>query len=81
TGWQPQVKEDGVVRWRPALISVAQGVQLWMEHLVSCASGGSGESRLFLRTEGEWRFPPLDKTQALADLAQLIEGYREGMSS
>ncbi len=41
----------------------------------------SGESRLFLRKEGEWRFPPLDKTQAMAYPAQLIEGYREGMSS
>ncbi|VDZ98199.1 exonuclease V subunit [Salmonella enterica subsp. enterica] len=81
TGWLPQVQEDGLLRWRPALISVAQGVQLWLEHLVYCASGGSGESRLFLRKEGEWRFPPLDKTQAMAYLAQLIEGYREGMSS
>ncbi len=81
TGWLPQVQEDGLLRWRPALISVAQGVQLWLEHLVYCASGGSGESRLFLRKEGEWRFPPLDKAQAMAYLAQLIEGYREGMSS
>lgn len=81
TGWLPQVQEDGLLRWRPALISVAQGVQLWLEHLVYCASGGSGESRLFLRKEGKWQFPPLDKAQAMAYLAQLIEGYREGMSS
>lgn len=81
TGWLPQVQEDGLLRWRPALISVAQGVKLWLEHLVYCASGGSGESRLFLRKEGEWRFPSLDKAQAMAYLAQLIEGYREGMSS
>ncbi len=65
----PQGQEDGLLRWRPALISVAQGVQLWLEHLVYCASGGSGESRLFLRKEGEWRFPPLDKPQAMAYLA------------
>ncbi|WP_423060877.1 exodeoxyribonuclease V subunit gamma [Citrobacter portucalensis] len=81
TGWLPQVQEDGLLRWRPSLISIAQGVQLWLEHLVYCASGGTGESRLFLRKEGEWRFPPLDAEQALLYLSQLIEGYREGMSS
>lgn len=81
TGWLPQVQEDGLLRWRPSLISVSQGVQLWLEHLVYCASGGAGESRLFLRKDGEWRFPPLEAEQALQYLSQLIEGYREGMSS
>ncbi|HBC8644410.1 TPA: exodeoxyribonuclease V subunit gamma [Citrobacter koseri] len=81
TGWLPQVQEDGLLRWRPSLISVAQGMQLWLEHLVYCACGGKGESRLFLRKEGEWRFPPLEAEQALTYLAQLIDGYREGMSS
>ncbi|UMX66673.1 hypothetical protein MJ560_23015 [Klebsiella pneumoniae] len=33
--------------------------QLWQEHLVYCASGCAGESRLFVRKEGEWRFPAL----------------------
>lgn len=40
-------------------------MQLWLEHLVYCASGGNGESRLFLRKDGEWRFPPLAAEQAL----------------
>ncbi len=47
---------------------------------LNCASGGNGESRLFLRKDGEWRFPPLAAEQALHYLSQLIEGYREGMS-
>lgn len=81
TGWLPQVQQDGLLRWRPSLISVSQGVQLWLEHLVYCASGGTGESRLFLRKDAEWRFPPLDAEQAMLYLAQLIDGYREGMSS
>ncbi|HFZ8995509.1 TPA: exodeoxyribonuclease V subunit gamma [Citrobacter freundii] len=81
TGWLPQVQEDGLLRWRPSLISVSQGLQLWLEHLVYCASGGKGESRLFLRKDGEWRFPPLSVDQALTCLAQLIDGYREGMTS
>ncbi|CTU94668.1 exodeoxyribonuclease V subunit gamma [Escherichia coli] len=81
TGWLPQVQPDGLLRWRPSLLSVSQGMQLWLEHLVYCASGGNGESRLFLRKDGEWRFPPLAAEQALHYLSQLIEGYREGMSA
>ncbi|EMB1354162.1 exodeoxyribonuclease V subunit gamma [Escherichia coli] len=81
TGWLPQVQPDGLLRWRPSLLSVAQGMLLWLEHLVYCASGGNGESRLFLRKDGEWRFPPLAAEQALHYLSQLIEGYREGMSA
>ncbi|ENB8792468.1 exodeoxyribonuclease V subunit gamma [Escherichia coli] len=81
TGWLPQVQPDGLLRWRPSLLNVAQGMQLWLEHLVYCASGGNGESRLFLRKDGEWRFPPLAAEQALHYLSQLIEGYREGMSA
>lgn len=81
TGWLPQVQPDGLLRWRPSLLSVAQGMQLCLEHLVYCASGGNGESRLFLRKDGEWRFPPLAAEQALHYLSQLIEGYREGMSA
>lgn len=55
-------------------IKCGPGMQLWLEHLVYCASGGNGESRLFLRKDGEWRFPPLAAEQALHYLSQLIEG-------
>ena len=80
TGWLQQVQSDGLLRWRPSLLSVSQGVQLWLEHLVYCASGGTGESRLFVRKEGEWRFPPIDPAQAMQYLEQMIAGYREGLS-
>jgi DNA helicase/exodeoxyribonuclease V, gamma subunit (EC 3.1.11.5) len=80
TGWLPQVQSDGLLRWRPSMQNVSQGMQLWLEHLVYCASGGTGESRLFLRKEGEWRFPPLPADEALAYLAELVKGYREGMT-
>ncbi|VFS28475.1 Exodeoxyribonuclease V gamma chain [Serratia liquefaciens] len=43
TGWLQQVQPDGLLRWRPSLLSVSQGMQLWLEHLVYCASGGTGE--------------------------------------
>jgi exodeoxyribonuclease V gamma subunit len=81
TGWLPQVQPDGLLRWRPSLISVSQGMQLWLEHLVYCASGGTGESRLFVRKEGEWRFAALPAEQAMEYLAELVAGYRQGMCS
>ncbi|KFC06163.1 exodeoxyribonuclease V gamma chain [Trabulsiella guamensis ATCC 49490] len=81
TGWLPQVQPDGLLRWRPSLISVSQGMQLWLEHLVYCASGGTGESRLFVRKEGEWRFAALPAEQAMGYLAELVAGYRQGMCS
>lgn len=80
TGWLQQVQSDGLLRWRPSLLSVAQGMQLWLEHLVYCASGGRGESRLFVRKEGEWRFPPLAQEQAQEYLNELVDGYLQGMS-
>jgi len=80
TGWLTQVQSDGLLRWRPSMQNVSQGMQLWLEHLVYCASGGTGESRLLLRKEGEWCFPPLAEQEAMAYLAELVAGYREGMS-
>lgn len=80
TGWLQQVQADGLLRWQPSLIKVAQGIQLWLEHLIYCASGGCGESRLLLRNEGIWRFPSLAQDQAQEYLDQLVAGYLQGMS-
>lgn len=80
TGWLPQVQSDGLLRWRPSMQNVSQGMQLWLEHLVYCASGGSGESRLLLRKDGEWRFPALPAEEAMTYLTELVAGYREGLS-
>ena len=80
TGWLQQVQSDGLLRWRPSLLSVSQGMQLWLEHLVYCACGGTGESRLLVRKDGEWRFPPLTAEQARAFLDDLVAGYLKGMT-
>ncbi|MEP8587341.1 exodeoxyribonuclease V subunit gamma [Enterobacter asburiae] len=80
TGWLTQVQPDGLLRWRPSMLSVSQGLQLWLEHLVYSADGHKGESRIFVRKEGEWRFPPMESEQALRYLSLYIEGYRQGMN-
>ncbi|PWG71120.1 exodeoxyribonuclease V subunit gamma [Enterobacter mori] len=80
TGWLTQVQPDGLLRWRPSMLSVSQGLQLWLEHLVYSAGGNTGESRIFVRKEGEWRFPPMEAEQALCYLSLYIDGYRRGMN-
>jgi exodeoxyribonuclease V gamma subunit len=80
TGWLPDTQPDGLLRWRPSQLQVGHGMQLWLEHLVWCASGGSGESRLYGRNDGQWRFPALEPEQARELLCELVAGYQQGLS-
>ncbi|RPH21999.1 exodeoxyribonuclease V subunit gamma [Buttiauxella warmboldiae] len=79
-GWLSDVQPDGLLRWRPSILNTAHGLQLWIEHLVWCAMGGGGESRLYGRDATEWKFPALEVAQATGYLQQLIEGYRRGLT-
>lgn len=80
TGWLPQVQQDGLLRWRPSVLRVEHGMQLWLEHLVYCACGRHGSSRLYGRKSTRWHFPPMEKEQAKAYLQTLIEGYKSGLT-
>ncbi|MBJ3813827.1 exodeoxyribonuclease V subunit gamma [Shimwellia pseudoproteus] len=80
TGWLPQVQRDGLLRWRPSVLNVAHGVQLWLEHLVYCACGGQGSSRLLGRKDSSWHFPALAVDDATTLLCQWVEGFRDGMN-
>jgi exodeoxyribonuclease V gamma subunit len=78
-GWLSDVQNDGLLRWRPSVLNVAHGMSLWVEHVVWCAIGGEGSSRMYGRKASEWNFPALDSEQAKGYLQQLIDGYRKGM--
>ncbi len=80
-GWLPSVQDDGLLRWRPGHLNFTDALGLWLEHLVYCVLGGSGESRIYGRKESLWRFPALPPAEALAWLERYIHGYRQGMSS
>ncbi len=43
TGWLTQVQSDGLLRWRPGVLNINDGLLLWLEHLVYCALGGDGK--------------------------------------
>ncbi|BDH44751.1 RecBCD enzyme subunit RecC [Salmonella enterica subsp. enterica serovar Choleraesuis] len=79
TGWLPGVQSDGLLRWRPSLLRVGHGLQLWLEHLVYCAQGAGGESRLYGRKDTAWRFPGFSMSEARELLMPYIAGYRSGM--
>lgn len=79
TGWLTGVQGDGLLRWRPSLLRVSHGLQLWLEHLVYCAQGGTGESRLYGRENTHWRFPALPLDEAHALLGRYLDGLRQGM--
>ena len=78
TGWLADVQPQGLLRWRPSILTVGHGLQLWLEHVVWSASGGRGESCMYGRKESQWRFPLMEKEQAKHYLEQLIEGYKKG---
>lgn len=82
-GWLNQVQDDGLLRWRPAVLSAVDGMTLWLEHLVYCCSAGRHESRMFGRKVrnkwSEWRFQPLSAELAEQELSHFLAGYRDGM--
>ncbi|PHM72138.1 exodeoxyribonuclease V subunit gamma [Xenorhabdus kozodoii] len=91
TGRINQVQPDGILRWRPANLTANDGIQLWIEHLAYCLSGGSSESRMYGTNKkgkkekedkkvSEYRFLPLKPDEAKQYLNQMIEGYLQGMS-
>lgn len=81
TGWLAQVQSDGLLRWRPGVLNMNDGLLLWLEHLVYCALGGEGESRMFGRKNSRWRFGPIAKQDAIQRLTRYVQGYKQGMSS
>ncbi|MCS4268916.1 exodeoxyribonuclease V subunit gamma [Serratia sp. BIGb0163] len=79
SGWLHQVQGDGLLRWRPSTLSAVDGILLWLEHLVYCCVGGSGESRIYGRKGAVWRFAALSAQEAHEQLAELVAGYQRGL--
>ncbi|OTA19851.1 exonuclease V subunit gamma [Xenorhabdus beddingii] len=91
TGKINQVQPDGILRWRPANLTANDSIQLWIEHLAYCLSGGTRESRMYgtgkkdkREKEGknvpDCRFLPVGQDEARNYLNQMVEGYFQGMS-
>ncbi|WP_334468060.1 exodeoxyribonuclease V subunit gamma [Arsenophonus sp. PmNCSU2021_1] len=75
------IQQNGIIRYRPANLTINDGLSLWIEHLIFCLTVRSGESYYWGRDNSEWCFESVDKYQAKVYLQQLINGYQEGMNS
>ncbi|MCC8378540.1 exodeoxyribonuclease V subunit gamma [Xenorhabdus sp. PB30.3] len=80
TGKVNKVQPDGILCWRPANLTANDGIQLWIEHLAYCLSGGDGESRIYGRENSAWRFSSLSVNEARDYLNHLVAGYFQGMT-
>lgn len=80
TGWLTQVQADGLLRWRPGVLNINDGLLLWLEHLVYCALGGEGSSRMFGRKQSRWRFSALPADRARALLTEYVTGCEAGLA-
>lgn len=80
TGWLAQVQDDGLLRWRPGVLTLKDGLILWLEHLIYCALGGTGNSRMFGRKQSAWQFAALPAEVAKQQLEAYVIGFKQGMS-
>ncbi|MFI4819081.1 MAG: exodeoxyribonuclease V subunit gamma [Enterobacterales bacterium] len=77
-GWIYHFNNNGIIKWSPKKKSIKDGLLLWIEHLIYCASGGKGSSIMFF-INGEWNFIPIKKIKAKNLLIYYILGYFKGI--
>ncbi|VFP82108.1 exodeoxyribonuclease V subunit gamma [Candidatus Erwinia haradaeae] len=81
TGSLTDIQVNGLLRWSPSMLRLSQGLRLWLEHLVYCATGGTGFSLMLGCNNSLWHFLPLSVDNAYKYLLDYINGYRLGMRS
>ncbi|EBV1760867.1 exonuclease V subunit gamma, partial [Salmonella enterica subsp. enterica serovar Newport] len=74
------VQENGLLRWRPAALTAADGLRLWIEHLTYSLSGRQQYSRMYGRGDTVWIFEPLTAEQAQGYLRQLLDVFVRGLN-
>ncbi|PPI87771.1 exodeoxyribonuclease V subunit gamma [Candidatus Pantoea edessiphila] len=80
TGWLTTIQENGLLRWHPNVLTIREGLLFWIEHLIYCAVGGSGTSKMFGLSKSYWCFDNLSQNKAINLLNNYINGYIHGMS-
>lgn len=76
-----KVQANGLLRWRPAMLSIKDGLLLWLEHLVYCAIGGKNDSRMFGLSGSQWHFIAIPAPEANSYLISILMGYCSGMNT
>ena len=78
-GWLKQVQKNGLLRWSPTILSIKDGLSLFLEHLIYCILGGKGTSRMYGLNNSYWSFPEFTIEESIEKLTHYIDGYKEGM--
>lgn len=80
-GWLTNVNQERLLRWRPNILNTNDGISLWLEHLLYCVLGGTGESIMFGRNKTYWQFRCIPHQDAISELTRYIKGFLEGLSN
>ncbi|BGI51239.1 MAG: exodeoxyribonuclease V subunit gamma [Arsenophonus endosymbiont of Ceratovacuna japonica] len=80
-GQLKNIQQNGIIRYRPANLTINDGLSLWIEHLIFCLTVGLGESYYWGNYNSEWCFKSVDPSNAKLYLQQLIDGYQKGLNS
>lgn len=74
-----EIQNTGLLRWKPNIINFSDRITLWLEHLIYCLLGGSGESKIIGYKSQHWSFSSLTPDVAYSYLLKYITGYMEGI--
>ncbi|MXP51216.1 exodeoxyribonuclease V subunit gamma [Pantoea sp. SoEX] len=80
TGSLKQVQNNGLLRWCPNKLTIKDGLIFLLEHLIYCATGGNGNSKIFGMSKSYWYFNNIKKNIAIDFLNNYIFGYISGMT-
>lgn len=73
-----EVQKTGLLRWKSNIINHKDQISLWLEHLVYCAIGGLGESKIIGKKNKMLFFSSLHANLAKSYLSNYITGYIKG---
>ncbi|BAH82997.1 exodeoxyribonuclease V subunit gamma [Candidatus Ishikawella capsulata] len=75
-----QIQNDGILRWNSNILNINDGLRLWIEHLIYCALGKKGISRIYGDKNTIWYFDALPQKIAISKLQEFINGYCLGLN-
>ena len=80
-GCLDEIQNTGLLRWKLGTINYRDRLSLWLEHLIYCILGGTGESKIIGYKKNFFSFYPLSSHLAYNYLFTYIEGYMKGIKN
>lgn len=76
-----EIQSTGLLRWKLGIINYRDQMSLWLEHLIYCILGGTGESKIIGYKKQIFSFCSLPSNVAYNYLLNYIEGYKKGIKN